>query len=97
MVTKSDMLFIDSERKKPITAESSPVLEPFHVGAGLAEEFHLHLLELQRAEYEVAGCDLVAEALAYLADAERDLPSAGPENALIINEDALGSLGTVSR
>ena len=40
---------------------------------GRHEELHLHLLELARAEDEVAGGDLVAEGLADLGDAERRL------------------------
>ena len=40
---------------------------------GFDEELHLHLLELARAEDEVPGRDLVAERLADLRDAERDL------------------------
>src|ERR1022692_1505088 len=48
-------------------------LVPLLVGARLDEEFHLHLLELAGAEDEVSRRDLVAERLADLADAERDL------------------------
>ena len=50
-----------------------PVLEPLRVGARLDEELHLHLLELARPEDEVARRDLVAERLADLRDAERNL------------------------
>src|SRR5437762_7400976 len=57
----------------PVHALLFPVLEPFHVGAGLDEELHLHLLELARAKYEIARSDLVAESLADLRDAERNL------------------------
>ena len=60
---------------------------------GMAEELDLHLLELARAEGEVARVDLVAEALADLGDAEGELDPAGVEDVLEVGEDALGGLG----
>ena len=60
---------------------------------GMAEELDLHLLELARAEGEVARRDLVAEALADLGDAERDADAAAVEDVLEVDEDALGRLG----
>ena len=42
-------------------------------GLGADEVLHLHLLELAHPEDEVAGRDLVAERLADLGDAERQL------------------------
>ena len=60
---------------------------------GLDEELHLHLLELARAEDEVARRDLVPERLADLRDAERDLL---PRRLLDVQEvdvDALRRLG----
>ena len=50
-----------------------PVRERTPRGAGLDEVLHLHLLELASAEDEVPDGDLVAEALADLRDAEREL------------------------
>ena len=38
--------------------------------ARIYEILDLHLLEFTRAEDEIARCDLVAEGLAYLSDAE---------------------------
>ncbi len=58
-------------------AEVLPVGEPLQIGAGLAEELQLHLLELAGTEGEVARGDLVAEGLAHLADAEGQLPAGG--------------------
>ncbi len=69
-----------------------PVLMPFLVGARLDEELHLHLLELPRAEDEVAGRDLVAERLADLADAERRLAARGRLHVQEVREDALRGL-----
>ena len=71
-----------------------PILEPLEVGARLAEELQLHLLELAGAEGEVAGGDLVAEGLTDLADAERDLLSCGAGHILEVDKDALRRLRT---
>ena len=59
----------------------------------MAEELDLHLLELAGAEDEVAGVDLVAEALADLGDAEGSLHAAGVDDVAEVGEDALGGLG----
>ena len=63
----------------------------------MTEELHLHLLELARAEGEVAGGDLVAEALAHLGDAERDPHPLRVEHVLEVHEHPLGRLGTQER
>ena len=60
---------------------------------GRHEELHLHLLELARAEDEVAWGDLVAERLAHLGDAERRLLAARLQHVDEVHEDALGRLG----
>ena len=73
-------------------AEVLPVGKPIQLRAGLAEKLQLHLLKLTGAEGEVTGGDLVAEALAHLADAEGQLPAGGPLDVLEVNEDALGGL-----
>ena len=57
------------------------------------EVLHLHLLELERAEDEVPGRDLVAERLADLRDAERRLPPRDLRDVLEVDEDALRGLG----
>ncbi len=75
-------------------AERAPVVEPLEVGAGLAEELQLHLLELTDAEDEVARGDLVAEGFADLADAEGQLAAGGALGVDEVGEDALGRLGT---
>ena len=65
---------VHKDRNRPFLRKSpavvDPVLVPLLVGARLAEELQLHLLELAGAEDEVARRDLVAEGLADLADAE---------------------------
>ena len=60
---------------------------------GRHEELDLHLLELARAEDEVAGRDLVAERLADLRDAERRLLARELQHVLEVDEDALRGLG----
>ena len=52
------------------------MLEPLVLGTRFHEVLQLHLLELTRAEDEVARRDLVAERLADLRDAERQLLAA---------------------
>ena len=67
----------------------------YHCSAssGRNEVLHLHLLELERAEDEVAGRDLVAERLADLRDAERRLAPGDLGDVLEVDEDALRGLG----
>ena len=62
------------------------------VFAGLDEELELHLLELARAEQEVARRDLVAEALADLRDAEGGRMRARVHDVDEVDEDALRGL-----
>ena len=67
----------DAVRLVPGAAARQPVLERVaRLVAGLDEELHLHLLELAHPEDEVAGADLVPEALADLGDPERHLLAA---------------------
>ena len=94
MVTESEMLLVYAETKKEVTAVASPVLEPLKVGAGLAEELKLHLLELSYTEDKVAWSDLVSERLTYLTNAERNLFTCGSLNVVEVYENTLSSLGT---
>jgi hypothetical protein len=59
---------------------------------GSTKILDLHLLELAGAEDEVARRDLVAEALADLADAERRLLARGLQHRGEVGEDALRGL-----
>ena len=63
VVTQAQMLLLDAQAQQPVLAVVLPVSEPVQIGAGLAEELALHLLELAGAEGEVARGDLVAEGL----------------------------------
>lgn len=71
-----------------------PIFKPLHFRAGLAEELHLHLLELTHTEHKLAGHNLVAEGLAYLCDAEGQLHAARLLHIEIVHKDALGGLRT---
>ena len=73
--------------------KSAPVLEPLQILAGLAEELQLHLLEFAHAEDEVAGRYLVAEGLAYLANARGQLLARGAHGVGEVDEYALRGLG----
>ena len=83
---------VDAEADVPVPALLQPVVEPLLVGARRDEVLHLHLLELAGAEDEVAGRDLVAEALAGLGDAERWLLACRRHHVEEVDEDALGGL-----
>ena len=74
----------------PLEPRLPPVGIPVLGLLGPAEELDLHLLELARAESEVARVDLVAEALADLGDAEGKLDAAGIDDVLEVGEDSLG-------
>ena len=88
-----EVLLLDAEAEKPILAEFLPIRKPLKVGARLAEELQLHLLELSDAEDEVSGSNLVTEGLADLTDAERHLHSRGSLHVQEIDEYALRRLG----
>ena len=77
----------------PVQARLQPVLVPLRGLVRRDEELHLHLLELERAEDEVARGDLVAEGLADLRDPERRLAARELQHVLEVEEDALGGLG----
>src|SRR5712691_5542714 len=69
-----------------------PVVVPLLGLVWWHEELHLHLLELAHAEQEVARCDLVAERLTDLRDAERRLAPRELRHVLEVDEDALRGL-----
>ena len=94
MLKEAHVLGVEAQVDVPVPPLLHPVLVPFLIGTGLDEELHLHLLELARAENEVAGRDLVAKALAGLANAERWLLARGVHDVEVVDEDALGGLGT---
>ena len=94
VLVEPDVPRIDAQIHVPGPAVVDPVLVPLLVGARLAEELHLHLLELAGAEDEVARGDLVAEGLADLADAEGRLLAGRAHDIDEVDEDALSGLGS---
>ena len=93
VVAQTQRFLAHTEVEQEFFAEILPVRKPLQIGARLAEEFQLHLLELARAEGEVARRDFVAEGLADLRDAEGHLAARGALHVLEVDEDALRRLG----
>ena len=91
--SESQAFGVDAEAGVPRHAVVDPLPVPLLVVARLDEELDLHDLELAGAEDEVAGGDLVAEGLADLGDAERELAASGVEDVVEVYEDALCGLG----
>ena len=93
VVAQAQVLLLDAQAQQPVLAVVLPVSEPLQIGAGLAEELALHLLELTGAEGEVARGDLVAESLAHLADTKGQLAAGGALDVGKVDENALCGLG----
>jgi hypothetical protein len=83
----------DAESHVPREPLVDPVAEPLARVGRRHEVLHLHLLELERAEDEVAGRDLVPERLSDLRDPERRLAARDLGDVLEVDEDPLGRLG----
>ena len=94
MFVKPKVLRFDAEVDVPLHPGVDPVLMPVAGGVGFDEELHLHLLELAGAEDEVARRDLVTEALADLADAERRLTPGSGDDVGEVDENALRGFRT---
>ena len=92
VVAQAQVLVLQADAQQPVVAEGAPVVEPLQIGAGLAEELQLHLLELADTEDEVARRDLVAEGLTDLAHAEGQLAAGGALGVDEVGEDALRRL-----
>src|SRR4051812_16243446 len=90
---QTELLRPDPEIGVPAQPLAHPVLMPVGGLGRRDEELHLHLLELERPEDEIARRDLVAEGLADLRDSERRLLAAEAEDVLEVDEDALRGLG----
>ena len=93
MRAQAQVVGIDAEPHVPVEPLAHPVLVPLVGLAGRDEVLHLHLLELERAEDEVAGRDLVAERLADLRDPERRPAARELQHLLEVEEDPLRGLG----
>src|SRR5437016_3782220 len=76
----------------PLDAVFFPVIKPLLHLTGMYEELQVPLLELTLAEQEVAGCDLVAESLTDLTDAERYLHTRGLQHVVVVQVNVLAGL-----
>ena len=92
VVAQDEPFGADSVIDVPLEPAIAPKLIPLARLTGMAEKLHLHLLELARAEGEVARCDLVAKALALLRDAERHLHAAAVHHVAEVHEHPLRRL-----
>ena len=73
MLMPSEMISPDTHLIVELHSLCSPVREPLFVRSRLAEELHLHLLELAGAEDEVLCRDFVSEGLTYLSNPKWNL------------------------
>ena len=94
VLEETQVLRVDAEIRVPPHRFVDPVLVPLFVCARLDEEFHLHLLKLTSTEDEVSGCDLVAERLADLPDAEGRLHTRCAHDVRKVGEDPLCGFGS---
>src|SRR5262249_49672494 len=92
VVADAEVLAGEPEVLPPAEAGVAPVLVPEVGLVGVDEELELHLLELARAEDEVARRHFIPEAPPYLADAERDLDARRVDHVLEVEEHALRRL-----
>src|SRR5262245_41155990 len=93
MLAQAKHIACQAEVRVPLEAQVAPVLVPLARCIRMAEELDLHLLELARAERELLWRDFVAEALAHLGDAERDLHARGVHDVLEVDKNALRGFG----
>src|SRR2546423_13383134 len=77
LFVKPEVVIRNSDRLKPLMTSIDPVLVRGFVFARFDKVFHLHLFELARAKYEVAGRDFVAKRFADLRDTEGKFAPAG--------------------
>ena len=92
MISKSCILFAQTEVLEEARAVVLPICEPIKLSSRLAEELKLHLLELAYTEYEVTRRNLISEGFAHLSDAERYFLPCCSLHILEIYEYALSCL-----
>jgi len=83
-------------RDAHLAVKLQALLEPFvgepHAVVGMAEILDFHLLELARAEGEIARVDFVAERFAALGDAKGQLHPVGIQHVFVLAKDRLRGL-----
>src|SRR4030042_3145442 len=93
VMAQAKVFLLDTQFGIPLQPLLDQVIKPLLIGSGLNEVLHLHVLKFPGPEDEVAGGDFIAEGLAYLADAQRQLFTGSSDHVLKVNKYALGSLG----
>ena len=94
MLAHTQSLGRNAVRLVPLESAWQPLFECGRSGlVGAHEHLQLHLLKLAHAEDEVSWADLVAERLADLGDAERDLLARRIAHVLVLHIGALRRLG----
>ena len=95
MLAHAETLGRNAVRLVPLESAWQPLFECGRGGfVGAHEHLELHLLKLAHAEDEVPWADLVAERLADLGDAERDLLARRIAHVLVLHVRALRRLRT---
>mmetsp|Transcript_25446 Transcript_25446/g.84160 ORF Transcript_25446/g.84160 Transcript_25446/m.84160 type:complete len:392 (+) Transcript_25446:484-1659(+) len=91
---KVDQFLLHSDRQQPIPAVVNPFLVKGGPGVivGRDEILDLHLLELARAEDEVARSDFIAKSFSNLSDTERNFSPCSLLHILEVDENALSRL-----
>ena len=91
LVVVVESIFVVTETKSLVPTETNllPLGEPVEFCSRLNEELHLHLFKLAHAEHELARYNLVAECLANLRDAERQLHASALLHVEVVDKDAL--------
>ena len=92
--TNSQHLARNTKIDVPIKASLTPVLVPLRTVSWRNEKFHFHLFKLTRTENEVAWCDFVTEALAYLSDTKWWTLTAGLQHIGEVDKHSLSSFRT---
>ena len=94
VVMETIVVVAETECPVPPHAGLLPLREPCELFARTYEELHLHLFEFAHAKDELPCDDFVAESLADLCDAERNLHAARLLHVEEIDEDALCRFGS---
>ena len=95
--TQRQLFGIDTQIEIPLIARLNPFLMKARRVGRMAKILDFHLLELARAESEVARRDFVAKRLADLRDAERQLFARRGLHVVEVDENALRGFGTQIR
>ena len=94
VISQTDCILCHIQAQQEVFAVFSPVIQPFQICTGFAEEFQLHLFKFSGTEGEVTGCDFVTEGFTNLTDTEGQFFSCGSLHIFEVYEDTLCGFGT---